>query len=135
MKMHKSIWGLAALLIFASIPVQASLIKWTDSQGRVHYSDVAPRTIKSSTLHLQSAPATAPATAPTYPAYRKPYSVADQARIKAQNCAASYSQLATLREKHATVSTHTNNETPGMDAITLDRNIADAEEAIHLNCD
>jgi len=128
MKLHKSTWGLAALLVFASIPVQASLIKWTDAQGRVHYSDVAPRTVKSKTLQLQSAPATTLT-------YRKRYSVADQARIKAQNCAASYSQLATLRGKHATVPTHTNNETPDMDVLTLNRNIADAEEAIHLNCD
>jgi len=127
MKIHKSIWGLAALLVFASIPVQASLIKWTDAQGRVHYSDVAPRTIKSRTLQLHSAPATAPT-------YRRPYSVAEQAGIKAQNCAVARNQLDTLRAKHATVSTHTNNETPSMDAITLDRNIADAEEAIQLNC-
>jgi hypothetical protein len=130
MKIHKSIWWFAALLVFASIPVQASLIKWTDAQGRVHYSDVAPRTIKSKTLQLHSAPAHTPSASRP-----RAYSVAEQARIKAQNCAVVRNQLDTLRAKRATVSTHTNNETPGMDTITLDRNIADAEEAIHLNCD
>ena len=131
MKVHKSIWALAALLVFASLPVRAGLVKWTDAEGRVHYSDVATRTMKSKTLHLHSAPGTPPA----YRTYRKVYSAADQARIKAQNCATATGQLATLRAMHPTVSTHANNETPDMDAATLDRNIAGAEEAVRLNCD
>jgi glutaredoxin len=41
-------------LFILSSPVFAGVYKWTDENGRIHYSDTPPATVKASKLKLQS---------------------------------------------------------------------------------
>ncbi len=54
---------LPLILALAAIPAHAQLYKWTDADGKVHYSDRPQDGVKSKELAVQRA-ATAPAAAP-----------------------------------------------------------------------
>ena len=45
---------LILLLLFLALPAFAGVHKWTDAQGRIHYSDSPPPAAKSTQLKLQS---------------------------------------------------------------------------------
>lgn len=45
---------LILLALLFAFPAAAGVYRWTDAQGRIHYSDTPPPTAKSSQLKLQS---------------------------------------------------------------------------------
>jgi len=46
--------SLILLALFLALPASAGVYKWTDAQGRIHYSDSPPAAAKTSQLKLQS---------------------------------------------------------------------------------
>jgi glutaredoxin len=42
------------LVLFLALPASAGVYKWTDAQGRIHYSDAPPAAAQTTQLRLQS---------------------------------------------------------------------------------
>ena len=45
---------LILLAVFLAFPASAGVYKWTDAQGRIHYSDAPPAAAKTTQLRLQT---------------------------------------------------------------------------------
>ena len=45
---------LMLLALFLALPVSAGVYKWTDAQGRIHYTDSPPPTARTTQLKLQT---------------------------------------------------------------------------------
>jgi hypothetical protein len=85
------------LLLLLALPVDAALNKWVDANGRVHYSDQPPPTVKAKVLRgsavsaasaAELSPASAPAAPKTYAEKEAELKKAQKAKQEAESKAA-----------------------------------------------
>lgn len=97
----------AASLLLAAAGAQAQVYKWTDSQGRVHYSAQPPPNSQATEIHIRPAPSTthqesqAPESAQTDPTVETDENDAMDAARKAayqRNCEIARQNLTTLED-------------------------------------
>lgn len=137
--------GLFILLAgLAASPAWAGLYKWTDANGKVHYSDLPPSTAKHTSLKGSSPAQAATTTEATRAldsqdqAYKKRKADADAARAKAdkdaelarikrENCDKARKNLATLQNTPRVYSTNAAGQRVYMD----DSARANAEASSH----
>lgn len=138
------------LAIVAAGPVQAELYKWTDGEGKVHYSDQPP----SSAAHTVNRTATGQSAITREAqkaldekdeAYRKRKKAADearaktdaeaeQARIKRENCDKARKNLDVLRTTPRVYSTNPAGQRVYMDDDARADALASSQKAISENC-
>lgn len=128
----------------------ADLYKWTDAQGKVHYSDQPP-TVKAQVIK-NSAAGQADTTAQAKQsldakdqAYQKRREEADKARVKAEkaaeqarvqreNCAKARNNLSTLQSAPRVYTTDAAGQRTYMDEDTRARELANSQKAVSDFC-
>ena len=139
---------LGALALTA--PAHAELYKWTDSQGKVHYSDQPPttnaQTIKSATTGqaetTTQATQSLDAKDQAYQKRRKEAEEArakaekeaEQARIQRENCAKARSNLSTLQNTPRVYSTNAAGQRTYMDDAARASALANSQKAVSDFC-
>ena len=141
------IFGLAAAVSGAA---HAGLYKWTDSQGKIHYSDQPPSTDARSIG--RSAPGTSAITRDAQQsldekdaAYQQRRKSADearakadaeseQARIKRDNCEKARNNLATLQNSARVYTTDSTGQRRYMDDASRTGAMASSQKAVQENC-
>jgi hypothetical protein len=131
--------------------VHADLYKWTDAQGKVHYTDQPP-TVNAQTLKGPSAgqaQATSQA-AQSLEAKDQEYKKrqkelnearakadkeAEQARIKRENCTKARNNLSTLQNSPRVVTTNAAGQRVYMDDASRASALASSQKAVSENCE
>ncbi len=140
-------FGLLALL---AAPVHAELYKWTDGEGKVHYSDQPP-TVEAQTIKASSSGQAATTSEATQSlnakeqeyqkrrkdaedARAKAEKEAEQARIKRENCDKARNNLATLQNKARVYTTNAAGQRVYMDDSARESALASSQKAVSENC-
>lgn len=129
-----------------TVHAQADLYKWTDDQGKVHYTDQPP-TLKAQIIKNDTAAAQAGITSQATQsldakdqAYQKRRKEADEARAKAEkeaeqarvqreNCAKARNNLSTLQNTPRVYTTDAAGQRTYMDDAARARALADSQKA------
>lgn len=129
-----------------TVHAQADLYKWTDDQGKVHYTDQPP-TLKAQIIKNDTAAAQAGITSQATQsldakdqAYQKRRKEADEARAKAEkeaeqarvqreNCAKARNNLSTLQNTPRVYTTDAAGQRTYMDDAARARSLADSQKA------
>lgn len=129
-----------------TVHAQADLYKWTDDQGKVHYTDQPP-TLKAQIIRNDTAAAQAGITSQATQsldakdqAYQKRRKEADEARAKAEkeaeqarvqreNCAKARNNLSTLQNTPRVYTTDAAGQRTYMDDAARARALADSQKA------
>ncbi len=129
-----------------TVHAQADLYKWTDDQGKVHYTDQPP-TLKAQIIKNDTAAAQAGITSQATQsldakdqAYQKRRKEADEARAKAEkeaeqargqreNCAKARNNLSTLQNTPRVYTTDAAGQRTYMDDAERARALADSQKA------
>ncbi len=129
-----------------TVHAQADLYKWTDDQGKVHYTDQPP-TLKAQIIKNDTAAAQAGITSQATQsldardqAYQKRRKEADEARAKAdkeaeqarvqrENCAKARNNLSTLQNTPRVYTTGAAGQRTYMDDAARARALADSQKA------
>ena len=136
--------------LILSVHVQADLYKWTDGQGKVHYSDQPP-TVKAQVIKNSAAgqaDTTAQATQSldakdqayqkrrkeAEDARAKAEKEAEQARVQRENCAKARSNLSTLQNNPRVYSTDAAGQRTYMDDSARARELASSQKAVSDFC-
>ncbi len=148
----KNIFGL--ILILATFPAQASLHKWVDSNGKIHYSDTVPADAKQATiLKLRGESETESGTPQVKEKSlaekelenkrtqqnkeaeaKKAEIEKEQAEIKQTNCANAKSNLINLEKSPRIVTYNENGDREFMSDVTRNQQMDEAKKAISQNC-
>ncbi len=133
-----------------ALPVQADLYKWTDGQGKVHYTDQPP-TAEAQTLKGVSSGQAATTSEATQAlnardqeyqkrrkdaedARAKADKEAEQARVKRENCDKARNNLATLQNKPRVYTTDAAGQRTYLDDSARASAIASSQKAVAENC-
>lgn len=136
--------------LILSVHVQADLYKWTDGQGKVHYTDQPP-TVKAQVLKNSAAGQAATTSQATQAldakdqAYQKRRKEAEDARTKAEkeaaqarvqreNCANARSNLSTLQNSPRVYSMDAAGQRTYMDDAARARELASSQKAVSDFC-
>lgn len=134
----------------APAPVHAELYKWTDSQGKTHYSDQPPSADTRSIGRSSAGPSVITRDAQKSldqkeDAYQKRKKAADearakadaeaeQARIKRENCDKARQNLAVLRNKSRVYTTDAAGQRVYMDDAARAEALANSQQDVNDNC-
>lgn len=141
---------LGALALALVAPAHADLYKWTDAQGKVHYTDQPPaanaQVIKGTAAGqaetTSQAQQTLDAKDQAYQKRRKEAEEArakaekeaEQARIQRENCAKARSNLSTLQNSTRTYTTNTAGQRTYMDDAARANALANSQKAVSEFC-
>ncbi len=139
-------------LLLASAPASAEIVKWVDSQGKVHYGDQPPASAKNpQPMNIKNQPGTPGGTgaqksvAEQEQEFRKRRMETDDAEKKAaeekaqadaakQNCAAARSNLKTLQDGVRLTRYNEQGERVFLDDAERAQAMADAQRAVSEWC-
>lgn len=146
--------SLVIFLLLTSIQCYGGVNKWIDAEGKVHYSDMPPADVKSTTIRKTGASENSAATnevaAPKTPAEReiewkksqqakeeasqKEAKDREAASLKQKNCDSARSNLTTLENSPAIVTYNSKGERTIVDDTTRKQRTEEAREAVNSFC-
>lgn len=138
-------------LLAGAVPAHAELYKWTDGEGRVHYSDQPP-TVNVQTLRHDSAGQSETTSEATQSlnakdqdfqkrrkeaedARAKGEKEAEQARVKQENCARARNNLSTLQNTPRVYTTNAAGQRSYMDDAARAEALASSQKAVSDFCE
>lgn len=138
-------------VLACAVPAQAELYKWTDGEGRVHYSDQPPTVNAQTVKHVTAgqSEATAQATQSlnardqdfqkrrkeAEDARAKAKNEAAQARVKRENCARARNNLGTLHNTPRVYTTNAAGQRIYMDDAARADALANSQKAVSDFCE
>lgn len=141
---------LGALALALAAPAHADLYKWTDAQGKVHYTDQPPTVNAQPVKGTAAGPAEAASQAQqtldakdqayqkrrkeAEEARAKANKEAEQARIQRENCAKARSNLGTLQNNARTYTTNAAGQRVYMDDAARASALANSQKAVSDFC-